>query len=180
MLILLTPPASLPVTLLEAKQQCRVEHSDDDSFITRLIEAATSYFDGIHGILGRSIIAQTWRYTIDDAEGVSEICLPMSDFSSVVISVAGVTLAPVTDYKIKGQRVTFTTPQTGVIEVNMFCGFGTAAEVPAALKHCILILISTWYNNRENVEFVAGASAKDLPFALRHLITPYKLNSVTS
>jgi uncharacterized phiE125 gp8 family phage protein len=45
-------PATTPITLAEAKAQMRVETSDDDALITRLIAAAVAFTDG-QGALGK-------------------------------------------------------------------------------------------------------------------------------
>ena len=71
-LVRYTAPASEPVTLAEAKVQCRVDTSDDDAYITSLIVAARTY---VEDILDISIMGQTWeaRY---DAFPLWEIILP--------------------------------------------------------------------------------------------------------
>ncbi|MFC4623835.1 head-tail connector protein, partial [Daeguia caeni] len=54
-------PATMPVSLSEAKAHLRVDHDDQDDLITAQIKAATAYLDGWSGILGRALITQTWR-----------------------------------------------------------------------------------------------------------------------
>src|SRR5690606_12599307 len=54
-------PATMPVSLAEAKAHLRVDHDDQDDLITAQIKAATAYLDGWSGILGRALVTQTWR-----------------------------------------------------------------------------------------------------------------------
>ena len=52
---LVTAPATTPITLSEAKEQLRVESSDDDVILTRLINVAVAYTDA-KGALGQAMI----------------------------------------------------------------------------------------------------------------------------
>lgn len=58
-------PAVLPITLDQAKMQLRVTVPDFDSQITGYIQAATDFIDGEWGFLGRALVTQTWRLTLD-------------------------------------------------------------------------------------------------------------------
>ncbi|MDB5733345.1 MAG: hypothetical protein JWQ03_3240 [Variovorax sp.] len=57
--VVITPPAALPVTLAQAKANLRVDNTDEDAYITSLIEAVSENLDGPDGILGRALITQT-------------------------------------------------------------------------------------------------------------------------
>lgn len=57
--IVITPPDVPVVTLDEAKAHLRVDFSDDDVLITRLIATAIKWIDAPEGKLGRALIAQT-------------------------------------------------------------------------------------------------------------------------
>jgi uncharacterized phiE125 gp8 family phage protein len=61
-LALITPAASDPVTLDEAKQWARIDTDDDNDLISGLITSATI---AAEEYLCRSIMPQTWRLTID-------------------------------------------------------------------------------------------------------------------
>lgn len=76
---LMTPPAVEPVTLAEAKQQARIDVSDDDAFITALIVAARQWAEQY---TGRAFIAQVWQLWLDDAPGGGEeLAFGVSDLS---------------------------------------------------------------------------------------------------
>lgn len=59
---LLTPPATEPLTLAEAKQFLRIEHNDDDTVISALIAAARTQ---VETAARCALIAQTWRFVRD-------------------------------------------------------------------------------------------------------------------
>src|SRR5206468_3491169 len=63
--ILVTPPASSPVTLAEAKAHLVVDFNDDDALVQGLVDGAVSYLDGFSGVLCRALCAQTWRQDFD-------------------------------------------------------------------------------------------------------------------
>ena len=56
---LITAPAAEPVTVTDAKKKMRIEHSDDDALIARLIAVAIGFVD-LRGALGKAMITQTW------------------------------------------------------------------------------------------------------------------------
>jgi len=47
----------------------------------------------------------------------------------------------------------------------------TAGELPAPLKHAILMLAAHWYNQRESV---SGVQMQEVPDALQALVKPYR------
>ena len=61
-LTLVTPPATEPVSLEEAKAQLRVMHTSEDTLISRLISAATRH---IERIVDLSLTTRTYRLTLD-------------------------------------------------------------------------------------------------------------------
>lgn len=151
--VLVSPPASLPVTLAEAKAHCRVDHDDEDALIEAYIAAAVAHLDGWRGVLGRAIMPQTWAVTVDAA---GDYVLPMPDVTEASIDGAALTIAATAI----GPQVT--TEVAGVIEFT--CGLPDE-QMPAA-KAAILLLVGHWYANREAV----SASLVDVPMAADMLI----------
>lgn len=60
--VLLTAPAHEPLTLDETKAHLRVDHSDDDAVISRLIPAARAKFERD---TNRRLVTQQWRMSLD-------------------------------------------------------------------------------------------------------------------
>jgi hypothetical protein len=63
---LITPPASEPVTLGEAKDHLRLEHALDDAYITTLISAARQH---IEQACWRGLVTQTWELVLESFAG---------------------------------------------------------------------------------------------------------------
>jgi uncharacterized phiE125 gp8 family phage protein len=63
-LTLVTGPALEPVSLIEAKQHCRIDSTDDDGLLAGYILAARSYAEDY---TRRAFITQTWDYRISNA-----------------------------------------------------------------------------------------------------------------
>lgn len=181
-------PAEPVVSLAEAKAHLRVEHADEDAYITSLVQAATSHLDGWSGTLGRALVEQTWEVTLD-AFPVGAIHLPLGD----VIAVTSVKYDDTagdeqtvssTDYfldnrSLDGWVVPFadvswpdTLDAVNAVRVRYTAGYGAASAVPAAIRHAILMLVAHWYANREAVT-AGGASA--LPMAVDALTHPFRV-----
>lgn len=86
---LVTPPASLPVTVAEAKEHAQIEHDDHDAVLTGMITAATAQLDALTGTLGRAIMPQTWAIDVDAA---GDYVLPMPDVTEASIDGAPLTI----------------------------------------------------------------------------------------
>lgn len=60
--ILVTPPAKLPVSLAEVREQLRIDHVEDDATLAGLIEAATDLVE-VH--LNQALITRTYKAYLD-------------------------------------------------------------------------------------------------------------------
>lgn len=134
--VLVTPPAILPVSLAEAKLHLRVEPDVtlEDTLITGLIGAATSYLDGWTGILGRCLVEQTIRQDFDGF--ASCLTLPLGPVIEIVsVTVGGDTIDP-SAYSIKvdaggRSRVEFdSVSASGATSITYKAGYATIPEVP--------------------------------------------------
>lgn len=180
-------PAVL-LTPAEAKAHLRVDHADDDTLITALIEAATTHLDGWSGILGRALVSQTWRQDFDAFGEYLRLPLgPVVSISSVTYydindasqTVASASYALLADGfgPYVGLVPGYTWPSVSSIRnapvsVTYVAGYGTAAAVPRAIKQAALLLIAHWYDFREAV--MAGQAPTELPLGVRALLAPFR------
>ena len=163
-----TAPAVEPVSLSEAKAQCRVDISDDDAYLTALITCAREYLEEMLDI---SMINQTWeaRY---DVFPLWEIILPRPPMAAGTVTViyrdeAGndqtITSAanafqvdrnivPGRIYPLYEQVWPAVRGDENSVTVRWIAGYGAAgSNVPAILRQAMLLLIAHWYEMRQPV-----------------------------
>lgn len=181
-----TAPSVTPISLTEAKMHCRVDATDDDELITALINAAVSYLDGYSGILGRCLMPQVWQLCYDAfPSGPLQIPLgPVISIDSVeyVDPVSGNYVAwNAANYETDLVSLeawiapvdSWPTPMTtlNAVRITFTAGYADAASVPPAIRHAMLLLIGTWYENR-------AASSEtpmtEIPFAATALLAPFR------
>jgi len=178
----------MPVTLAEAKLHLRVDYTDDDTLITMLIDAATSYIDGPNGFLGRALIDQTWDLVLDTFP-TNEIKIPIPPLIEVLsvsyddpsgleqaVDPAKYTVDdvnepgwivpdgtwPATFQGINAVRIRF---RAGYVDQSFSPPVG---EVPGDIKAALLIYLGSLYANREDV--ITGQAAVALPWGADQLL----------
>lgn len=185
--VLISAPATTPVTLAEAKANSRVDSTDEDALITALIEAATAHIDGWAGILGRCVVTQTWRQdfpsfpastalrlAIDPAQSVvvkySDDDDEEQTFSSASYSLHTDSIGP---YICLGTNVSWpsTYDREDAVRIEVTAGYGAAADVPAAIKQAVLMMVSHWFEHREAV---SDGDMREVPMAVTTLLAPYR------
>lgn len=164
-LTLVTPPTIEPVSLAEAKVQCGV--ADDVSYHDQnLLSLITAAREKVETDTGRAAITQTVDYTLDLLPcGLEPIYLPRSPVSSVTslkyydTSNVQQTLAT-TVYKTildrepaeirlkNSQQWPSLYGEPGVVTIRFVCGYAATA-VPKSLQQAMLLLIGSWFENRE-------------------------------
>lgn len=191
-LILDMPPATDPVTLDEMKEHSRIDSVDEDSGIASLIRAATQKLDGRDGLLGRCLITQVWKLTLDRFAGEIVILLPPCEeiVSIVYVDPKGdeQTLAA-SEYQAfhlgtpdsarvrpaygKSWPATRSVPEA--VTVRFVAGYGdTAADVPEPLRTAIRMHVGHLYEHRESVMFGSGF-VTDTPHGYDELISDYRM-----
>lgn len=166
---LITPPAAEPVTLAEAKVQCRVDAdiTTDDALLTGLIAAAR---EACEHELGRALIDQEWERTLDvfPCSGIALGMPPVSAIGSItyldadgaeqVMDSSAYTLDSASDSEAFALPAAGTDwPTTGdylnAVRVRFTCGFGAdAADVPQAIRAWILLKVAALYVGGEGAD----------------------------
>lgn len=186
--VLVTAPATTPVSLTEAKAQLDISYTDKDDLITALIAAAVSYLDGWTGILGRCLITQVWRQDFDCIDRVLRLPLfPVIGLGSVKYDDANEVEQTVSagSYDLLADDLGFYVQfknayVTPVIDTNnppsvrvaYSAGYADAASVPQAIKQAMLLLIRHWFDNPTAVN--VGTIVTPMPMAVEALLAPYR------
>lgn len=179
-LTLVTPAASYPVSLAEAKAHCRVETTDGDGLLNGLIAAAT---DHVEMYTGRALIAQTWKLSLDAF--ADSMVLPKGPVQSVTFvkyldTAEAEQTVPAADYTVDiasdPQRVardsdaSWPSAHDGVNVVNITFVSGYSA-VPPAIKQALLLLVGQWYDQRSGV---SDKPISETPHAVAALLSNYR------
>ena len=180
---LITGPVIEPVTLAEAKAQCRVDISDDDTLITTLIGDAREYCERIDW---RAYLTQTYDLYLDEFPASGEIRFPRpplqsvtsvkyTDENGVVATLASSTyivdtISEPARLVLKSNQSwpTVTLQQVNGVVVRFVAGWTQASDVPRSIKRAMLLLIGHWYENRE--ETTVGAVSRSIEFGVRALL----------
>lgn len=179
-------PAAYPVSLVDIKRHCRVDHSDDDADLQDYLDTAIEQLDGYGGILGRAMINQTWRQDFSGFRDIMRIPLePLSSVSSVTYydgDNAQQTLSTsVYSHHVDargpyvalryGQAWPATYTRADAVSITFVVGYGAAAsDVPSRLKSAIKLHAADLYAGR-------AASAEKQRYstmAYERLIKPYQ------
>jgi uncharacterized phiE125 gp8 family phage protein len=183
---LITPPASEPVTLVEAKDYARVIPDADDALVTGLIKAAR---EQVETILRRALMPQTWSIQLSDFP-YGAVKLPLPPFQSITAvrytdTTGAPKTVPSTTYRVDldGDYAAFGIDYEAYwpvdssdrfpIAIEYLAGYANAAAVPESIKIAIKILVAHLYNNREPV--VVGTSAQLMPLSVDRLLSGYRV-----
>jgi uncharacterized phiE125 gp8 family phage protein len=179
--LLITPPASEPVSLTEAKLYLRLDGDDENDLVIALIRAARLL---VEAASGRQLITQTWRLVLEAWPSAS-LRLPLSPVTAltgaqarsregVVTPLPAVTgaIPPGHDPPLLSLSGWAAIPPGGQLELDVQAGFGPATtDVPQPLRQAVLMLVSRWFENRG--DRVSGADAS-LPADVMALIGPFR------
>lgn len=186
-------PTSAPITLSEAKAHLRVDASDEDALIQRLINSAVAKIDGVDGI-GYCMMTQTWVATLD-AFPAGTIVLPLAPFNALVsIAYTDTSGNPQTmdaaDYNVVGGATpAFVEPiyggswpsardVSGAVSVTFRVGSATAAEVPGDLVEAMFKMIESWFEVRGDV--VVRHAVRSVPGGVAETLERYRVGVVAA
>ncbi|MBL8548386.1 MAG: phage head-tail connector protein [Hyphomonadaceae bacterium] len=160
---ILTPPASEPVSLAEAKLFLRVDHAVEDDLISLLIVAAR---EAVETGCGRALISRRVRESLDiwrrDAVGGALLSIGPATNVVAVRLVARNGTESVIDperYRLDGARdrprLVFESGlpailrSAGAVEIDYDAGLAEAAEdLPVALRLAVLHVVAALYDTR--------------------------------
>ena len=186
---LVTPPAFEPVTVAELKEHLRVDSTNEDSLIERLIVDAR---ETVEAWTRRAIITQTWEYFLYCFPGRNYIELPFGNLQSVTSvkykdsNAVETTMTVNTDYIVEsnsemhGRIVlpygdvwpTLSFYPSKPITIRFVCGWTTRALVPERIKQSIKLICAERFENRG--ESVIGQTVVPNK-AAENLIMPLRL-----
>lgn len=181
-LYLVTAPTVEPVTLAEAKLQCRYDLDDEDALILRLTRAAREFAETF---CHRAIPTQTWDWKLDAFPCAWPMVLPMAGVTSITsityVDTAGDTQTwssalyqtdlPTGPKSPRGriqpaysQFYPLTRDQMNAVTVRFVAGYGsTPQSVPDGIRQAILLLVAHWFINREAANLGVGIGAVEVP-----------------
>jgi uncharacterized phiE125 gp8 family phage protein len=182
---LLAGPAQEPVSLADAKAFLRLDDSAEDALVTTLITAARLH---VEGTTARAMIAQSWRLVRDAWPLDREVRLPVGPLLTLSAMTAFDEEGEPTELELAQFEIEAATPRLLLppeiegmpqlrerqgIEIDYVAGYGAdAGDVPADLKHALLVLVAYWFENRDAV-IVAGSGGV-LPQGFDRLVAPYR------
>lgn len=193
-----TPPAVEPVTLSQAKAHLRVDSTDDDAYIASLITAAREW---VEQYLDRTLVHTQWVMRFDKFpdSGIEPVELPRPP----MVTSGTATAVTVTFTQEVGTTSTYSTAEYRVdryatpgavlpiygttwtphrqddnaISITWWAGYGASgSDVPAAIRHAMLMLIGHWYDtSRSGV--LTGTISKEVEFGVKSLLDSQRWGS---
>jgi uncharacterized phiE125 gp8 family phage protein len=156
-LVLVEPPTVEPLTAAEAKARLNIGDEVSDEVMDALITAARQTIDGADGWLGRALITQVWRGTLDQFP-CWELNIPHPPLQSVLainyIDGTGAQIEhPDSNYQIVPARRPYITPafgkawpatrcQSDAVSIDFVVGYGQPTDVPEPIRSAIALMAS--------------------------------------
>jgi uncharacterized phiE125 gp8 family phage protein len=164
---LITAPSVEPLDLATVKLQLRIEGTDEDALLTRLIKMARQH---VENITWRALIEQTWEVSGARFPSARKpVFVPKPRLREVVsisyfdtsgasqtFALANCHIDPTTEPGTIRPKMEFVWPITQLARPNGFtiqfkAGYGTAAaDVPETVRQAMLLLIGDLYRCRED------------------------------
>ena len=195
-LVLKTVPTAQPITLVQAKAQLTIEHTDDDTLIALFIEAATIR---VEQELGRQLVRATYNLHLDLFPGGREpIWFPINPVSAITSinyedengatqswtagdagfqsTIAGETRARVAPAPNESYPAT-ESERLRAVNILFNAGYsdsdGNVASIPENYKHAIKMYVRHIDENREIV--ATGTIVTPIPDTIKSLLGPTTL-----
>jgi hypothetical protein len=151
------------VTASEFKDYARINYSDDDTMIGKILIQARIWCENY---ISRDIVAKNRTYYVDETNGIFDIPFgPIASISSVTVDGTAVT-----DYTMEGLD-NETIDLDGPAE-KVKITYVTSGLDDELLEHAILQLASTLYDNRHDYEI--GKAVNKVPTSVKDILNSYK------
>jgi len=173
-----------PVSLNDAKNHLRVDHNDDDSLIRDLIRVAR---ERAEMFCGRSFVVKNFvAESFEWADVVRLQPLPVASLTSVhyrnaadewvIYENYSAENLPAVQLISKPANLASETGYKALMKFTYSSGYvsqtGDLQSVPMPVKHAILLMIRTMYDNREDI--VKGQTVHKLPQNSEYLLAAYR------
>ena len=180
------PAASLPLSVMDAKDHLRVTDSRDDYLVEGYLRAA---LEAVGEMSGRVLAAETWAMSAASASGdVPLPKCPVISLTSIEYFDANETAqtANVADfYLFKDDDKAFLRPKAGkswpttasredAITITFTVGYST---LPHGLKSAVLLMLGHLYENREGV---ADGGKTAIPLGVESLVNLHRIGWVAA
>jgi uncharacterized phiE125 gp8 family phage protein len=186
-LIRTVQPTDEPLTIHDARQQCRVDTDEDDNLIADYLQAAREFCEEF---TSRTFLTTTWRMRMDGfPNNDGPIILPRPPLQTVTSvtyqDTAGVaTVLASSKYTIDSDsepgRIILAYGQSWpsvrdiqqAVTVVFIAGWMTASAIPAAIRKAVAATTGTFYGLRESV---AERKIEDVPHAAEMLLWQHRI-----
>ena len=182
-------PATEPVTKDEVEAHLRIAADSEDTFLDTLIKAARGF---VENETRRALITQTLVLTLDHFPPARHIFLenaPLQSVTSVqyVDSAGSTQTFSSSSYSVStaktpgqialsdGETWPVTKNEIDAVTITYVAGYGSASDVPQAIKQAMLMLIGHWYENREDETLMPGISSVKVEKGVDRLLRPYRV-----
>lgn len=183
-LVRVTQPVIEPVSLAEAKVQCRVDTEDSDVYITSLIAVARQY---VEDMCDTTLVTSVWEVRYD-LFPVWAIVLPRPPMAPRDVTVTyrrgdgvyGTLSSADGDFQVDANVIPgriypqwarswpATRGDENSVTVRYTAGYGDdVRSAPPVAKHLVLMLVAHWYDSRQLA--VTGGQV-NVPYAFRTLL----------
>lgn len=183
-LVRVVQPTVEPISLAEAKVQCRVDTEDSDAYITTLITVARQYLEDVCDV---TFISSVWEAKYD-LFPIWQIILPRPPMAPGDVTVTyrrgdgtyGTLTSAAGDFQVDTSAIPgriypnwasswpATRGDENSVTVRYSAGYGPdGRSVPATARHLMLFLVSHWYDSRQLS--VTGGQVQ-VPYAFRTLL----------
>ena len=176
-------PADI-ITTADLKAHLRVDHSDEDTLIEALREAAIAHVESYCNVKLGDVAAvmyldgfpTSWEVPVGPVQSITQIdynptttttqTLPATNwYADLVRQPARISIInppSVADYTHNG------------VQVSCVVGY-PEDSIPAPILHAIRLIVGHFYEQRQEV--IVGVSAIALPFGIHALLNPYRIVS---